>query len=61
MIQTVEKKYNPDNTIFYLVTYQDGEETKKWLVPHSETNRHYKEILEWVAEGNTITDNGGGE
>jgi hypothetical protein len=58
MIQTVEKKYNLDNTVFYLVTYQDG---KEWLVTHSETNRHYQEILEWVAEGNTITDNGGGE
>jgi hypothetical protein len=42
MIQTVEKKYNLDNTVFY-------------------SNRHYQEILEWVAEGNTITDNGGGE
>jgi hypothetical protein len=30
-------------------------------VPHNEENRHYQEILEWVAEGNTITDNGGGE
>jgi len=31
------------------------------FVPISEDNRHYQEILEWVAEGNTITDNGGGE
>jgi hypothetical protein len=30
-------------------------------VPIDEANRHYQEILEWVAEGNTITDNGGGE
>ena len=29
-------------------------------VPIDEANRHYQEILEWVAEGNTITDNGGG-
>ena len=28
-------------------------------VPIDEANRHYQEILEWVAEGNTITDNGG--
>ena len=26
----------------------------------SESNSDYQEILEWVAEGNTITDNGGG-
>ena len=31
------------------------------MVPIDEENRHYQEILEWVAEGNTITDNGGGE
>ena len=31
------------------------------IVPISNDNRHYKKILEWVAEGNTITDNGGGE
>lgn len=31
------------------------------MVPLDEANRHYQEILEWVAEGNTITDNGGGE
>jgi len=30
-------------------------------VPIDEANRHYQEILEWVAEGNTITDNGGSE
>lgn len=32
-----------------------------FMVPLDEANRHYQEILEWVAEGNTITDNGGGE
>ena len=58
MINTVEKKYNDDNTFNYEVTYQD--ETI-WTVPHDTANRHYQEILEWVAEGNTITDNGGGE
>ena len=31
------------------------------MIPIDEANRHYQEILEWVAEGNTITDNGGGE
>ena len=29
------------------------------MVPLDEANRHYQEILKWVAEGNTITDNGG--
>ena len=60
MIQSVEKVYIPnDNTVFiYKMTTKDGIVSD---VPHNEANRHYKEILEWVAEGNTITDNGGGE
>ena len=56
MINTVEKKYFNGNFQCYLVTFDDG---TKWSVPHDEANRHYQEILEWVAEGNTITDNGG--
>ena len=31
------------------------------IVPISNDNRHYQEILEWVSQGNTITDNEGGE
>jgi len=58
MISTVEKKYNADSTFNYEINYQDG---TVWTVPHNEENRHYQEILEWVAEGNTITDNEGGE
>ena len=60
MIQTVEKQYDFINNelVAYKVIYTDGTE---WSVPHEEANRHYQEILEWVAEGNTITDNGGGE
>ena len=57
MINTVEKIYT-DSGFTYKVIYTDGTE---WSVPHNEANRHYQEILEWVAEGNTITDNGGGE
>ena len=57
MINTVEKIYT-DSGFTYKVIYTDG---TIWSVPHNEENRHYQEILEWVAEGNTITDNGGGE
>ena len=31
----------------------DGE---KWSVPIDPGNRHYQEILEWVADGNTIAE-----
>jgi hypothetical protein len=57
MISSVEKIYQ-GTEFTYKVIYTDGTE---WSVPHNEANRHYQEILEWVAEGNTITDNGGGE
>jgi hypothetical protein len=30
------------------------------IVPLDEANTDYQAIQEWVAEGNTITDNGGG-
>jgi len=56
MISSVEKIYQ-GTEFTYKVIYTDGTE---WSVPHSEENRHYQEILEWVAEeGNTIIDNGG--
>ena len=60
MIQSVEKKYCSITNNFsnYKIIYEDGTE---WNVPQDEANRHYQEILEWVAEGNTIIDNGGGE
>jgi hypothetical protein len=65
MISTVEKTYmkeiDGEGTIWsrhYCITYDDNTQIH---VPHDTANRHYQEILEWVAEGNTITDNGGGE
>jgi len=60
-IETVTKSYNFDG-IFdcYIVTYTD-DPIQISCVPHDENNRHYQMIMEWVAEGNTITDNGGSE
>ncbi len=62
MISTVEKIYlekglETDNQVInYKLTYDNGE---VYFVPDDTANRHYIEIMEWVAEGNTITDNGG--
>ena len=58
MIQSVKKIYFNSEFLNYEVTFEDGTVSS---VPYNEENRHYQEILEWVAEGNTITDNGGGE
>jgi hypothetical protein len=54
MISTVEKIYQGES-FSYKVILQDGTE---FFVPHNEANRHYQEILEWVANGGTITDPG---
>tara|TARA_B100001063_G_C16302506_1_gene329031 strand:- start:278 stop:451 length:174 start_codon:yes stop_codon:yes gene_type:complete len=56
MINIVEKKYNGSDFVCYKVTMSDN---LIIIVPHNEANRHYQEILEWVATGNTITDSGG--
>ena len=56
MISTVAKNYDQNGSfVGYDVVYNDG---SKWWVPLSEANRHYQEILEWVANGGTIIDNG---
>ena len=56
MIVSVIKEYGmTDNTDFnYRVEYSDGTEH---IVPHSEANRHYQEILQWIADGGTVIDN----
>jgi hypothetical protein len=60
MISTVEKIYlekgleTDTQVINYKLTYDNGE---VYFVPDDTANRHYIEIMEWVAEGNTITDN----
>ena len=56
MIQSVEKSYGVYNEFnSYKVIFVDGEVS---FVPLDEANRHYQEILEWVANGGTIIDNG---
>ena len=60
MINTVEKIYsildNQHNG--YRMTLENG---KIWDVPLDEANTDYQAIQEWIAEGGTVIDNGGGE
>ena len=60
MISTVEKIYNEYGTSsgIFKVTKQDG--TILW-VPKDEANKDYQEIQQWIADGGTVIDNGGGE
>ena len=55
-----EKKWNRDTSsyddaglISYLLEYESG---TKLTVPIDSNNRHYQEIQEWEAEGNTIEE-----
>ena len=53
MISTLVKQYDKTNTnvVSYNVTLDNG---KFLSVPLSEGNRHYQEVLQWVADGNEI-------
>ena len=73
MIDTIEKIYDTiDNTFCgYRINYQNSDEEKllpldqqnfrKKLVPLDEANTDYQAIQEWIADGGTVIDNGGGE
>ena len=51
-IQTVERQ---ENSNILKLTRTDG---KIYFVPENNDNSDYQEILEWVANGGTIVDNG---
>jgi hypothetical protein len=58
MINTVTKNYGIDNEfVSYQVTYVNSNRVKS--VPLDEANTDYQAIQEWIAEGNTVIDNGG--
>ena len=57
-INTVTKIYSPFSGLHcsYQITYVDS--NRETSVPLDEANTDYQEILEWVANGGTIIDNG---
>ena len=59
-IQSVEWNYDliTNTKCGYKLILNNG---KVLSVPLDNSNSDYIAIQEWVAEGNTITDNGGGE
>ena len=59
MINTVTKNYLNGEFVSYQVTYINSNRQKS--VPLEEENTDYQAIQEWVAKGNTITDNGDNE
>ena len=60
MIDTVTKTYNENNEFCsYKVTYTNSNMVSS--VPLDEANTDYQAIQEWIADGGTVIDNGGGE
>ena len=61
MIDTVTKIYDKIENVFdgYQVTYVNSNKVKS--VPLNEANKDYQAIQEWIADGGTVIDNGGGE
>ena len=60
MINTVEKTYENISNINngYKIIYDNGVTS---FVPLDEANTDYQAIQEWIADGGTVIDNGGGE
>jgi hypothetical protein len=61
MINTVTKNYSAETNEFcsYQVTYTNSNMVSS--VPLDEENTDYQAIQEWIADGGTVIDNGGGE
>ena len=57
MINTITKNYLRGQFVSYTITYVDSNRQKS--VPLNEANTDYQAIQEWIAEGNTVIDNGG--
>jgi len=52
----VEKIYEKGEFSRYKMTLSDG---KIWSVPLDPANTDYQAIQKWIADGNTVIDNGG--
>ena len=58
-IISVEKHYNMKNEFAdYKTTLSNG---KIWFIPLDTDNTDYQTIQQWIADGGTVIDNGGGE
>ena len=58
-IVSIEKEYNSHgNFVSYKTIYNID---KVCFVPLDEANTDYQAIQEWIADGGTVIDNGGGE
>ena len=59
MINTVTKNYLDEKFVSYQITYTNSNMVLS--VPLAADNTDYQAIQEWIADGGTVIDNGGGE
>ena len=57
MIETVTKNYLDGEFINYTMV----KDSVSYIVPLDEANTDYQAIQEWITDGGTVIDNGGGE
>ena len=57
MIETVTKNYLDGEFINYTMV----KDSVSYIVPLDEANTDYQTIQEWITDGGTVIDNGGGE
>ena len=57
MIETVTKNYLDGEFINYTMV----KDSVSYIVPLDEANTDYQAIQQWIADGGTVIDNGGGE
>ena len=57
IIKSIIKNYNNFNEFnnYKVITSND----KEYFVPLDEANSDYQAIMEWIADGGTVIDNGG--
>jgi len=60
-IQSVTKYYNLNNEFCSYAVVLISDNTLGISVPLEEANSDYQAIQEWIADGGTVIDNGGGE
>ena len=58
MIKSVKKQYSNNEFVSYELIYEND---NIMSVPLNEENSDYQAIQQWIADGGTVIDNGGGE
>ena len=62
ILETVTKVYDQlDSSVFIGYRVTNSQNDQVTFVPNSTNNADYQAIQEWIADGGTVIDNGGGE